>query len=116
MLNAETVSWVHRLGSLFFWLHGRTEVKPFPPHPEILLVLLLGTVMCFGQTGAGKTYTMTGATESYKQRGIIPRALQEVDQDNLCHPTLTNNLRHVTHLKSFNPGLHWLPVFFPAQV
>ncbi|XP_029611787.1 kinesin-like protein KIF9 isoform X3 [Salmo trutta] len=34
--------------------------------------------MCFGQTGAGKTYTMTGATESYKQRGIIPRALQEV--------------------------------------
>ncbi|XP_076617869.1 kinesin-like protein KIF9 [Chaetodon auriga] len=37
-----------------------------------------GTVMCFGQTGAGKTYTMTGSTESYKQRGIIPRALQEV--------------------------------------
>ncbi|KAL7374132.1 hypothetical protein ABVT39_022718 [Epinephelus coioides] len=40
-----------------------------------------GTVMCFGQTGAGKTYTMTGSTESYKQRGIIPRALQEVFQE-----------------------------------
>ncbi|KAM6908128.1 kinesin-like protein KIF9 [Lycodopsis pacificus] len=37
-----------------------------------------GTVMCFGQTGAGKTYTMTGSTESYQQRGVIPRALQEV--------------------------------------
>lgn len=37
-----------------------------------------GTVMCFGQTGAGKTFTMTGSTESYKERGIIPRALQEV--------------------------------------
>ncbi|XP_037311727.2 kinesin-like protein KIF9 isoform X2 [Pungitius pungitius] len=37
-----------------------------------------GTLMCFGQTGAGKTYTMTGSTESYKQRGVIPRALQEV--------------------------------------
>ncbi|KAA8580608.1 hypothetical protein FQN60_013566 [Etheostoma spectabile] len=36
-----------------------------------------GTLMCFGQTGAGKTYTMTGSTESYKQRGIIPRAIQE---------------------------------------
>lgn len=34
--------------------------------------------MCFGQTGTGKTYTMTGSTESYKQRGIIPRAVQEV--------------------------------------
>nr|XP_020473154.1 kinesin-like protein KIF9 [Monopterus albus] len=37
-----------------------------------------GTVLCFGQTGAGKTYTMTGSTESYQYRGIIPRALQEV--------------------------------------
>ncbi|KAM8823482.1 kinesin-like protein KIF9 isoform 2-T2 [Spinachia spinachia] len=37
-----------------------------------------GTLMCFGQTGAGKTYTMTGSTESYNQRGVIPRALQEV--------------------------------------
>ncbi|XP_051755216.1 kinesin-like protein KIF9 [Ctenopharyngodon idella] len=40
-----------------------------------------GTIMCFGQTGAGKTYTMTGAAETYKQRGIIPRALQEVFQE-----------------------------------
>lgn len=38
----------------------------------------LGTIMCYGQTGAGKTYTMTGATAEYKHRGIIPRALQQV--------------------------------------
>ncbi|XP_060920514.1 kinesin-like protein KIF9 [Labrus mixtus] len=37
-----------------------------------------GSVMCFGQTGSGKTYTMTGSKESYKERGLIPRALQEV--------------------------------------
>ncbi|XP_075779103.1 kinesin-like protein KIF9 isoform X3 [Pelodiscus sinensis] len=37
-----------------------------------------GTIMCYGQTGAGKTYTMTGATENYKHRGIIPRAIQQV--------------------------------------
>lgn len=37
-----------------------------------------GTIMCYGQTGAGKTYTMTGATENYKHRGILPRALQQV--------------------------------------
>lgn len=35
--------------------------------------------MCYGQTGAGKTYTMTGATENYKHRGILPRALQQVE-------------------------------------
>lgn len=38
----------------------------------------LGTIMCYGQTGAGKTYTMTGATAEYKHRGIIPRAIQQV--------------------------------------
>ncbi|XP_029313964.1 kinesin-like protein KIF9 isoform X2 [Cottoperca gobio] len=44
-----------------------------------------GTLMCFGQTGAGKTYTMTGSTESYKQRGIIPRALQEEVENRTEH-------------------------------
>ena len=37
-----------------------------------------GTLMCYGQTGAGKTFTMTGATENYKHRGIIPRALAQL--------------------------------------
>ncbi|XP_054537721.1 kinesin-like protein KIF9 isoform X16 [Pan troglodytes] len=36
-----------------------------------------GTIMCYGQTGAGKTYTMMGATENYKHRGILPRAVQQ---------------------------------------
>lgn len=43
-----------------------------------------GTVMCYGQTGGGKTFTMTGASENFKHRGLIPRALahlyREVDQ------------------------------------
>lgn len=28
-----------------------------------------------GNAGAGKTFTMSGGKQSYKQRGIIPRAL-----------------------------------------
>jgi len=52
-----------------FYFEIKSLRKPF---------VCLGTIICFGQTGAGKTYTMTGAAETYKQRGIIPRALQEV--------------------------------------
>ncbi|XP_062978516.1 kinesin-like protein KIF9 [Elgaria multicarinata webbii] len=37
-----------------------------------------GTIICYGQTGAGKTFTMTGTTGNYKHRGIIPRAIQQV--------------------------------------
>ena len=34
--------------------------------------------MCYGQTGAGKTFTMTGATENYQHRGILPRAISQL--------------------------------------
>ncbi|XP_005111799.1 kinesin-like protein KIF9 isoform X3 [Aplysia californica] len=37
-----------------------------------------GTLMCYGQTGAGKTFTITGATESYRHRGLIPRAISQL--------------------------------------
>ena len=34
-----------------------------------------GTIMCYGQTGAGKTFTMSGSMQNYKYRGLIPRAV-----------------------------------------
>jgi len=34
--------------------------------------------MAYGQTGAGKTFTMTGDTSNYRLRGIIPRAISQV--------------------------------------
>lgn len=37
--------------------------------------------MCYGQTGSGKTFSMLGLTNVYKQRGIIPRAIQQVYHD-----------------------------------
>jgi len=42
------------------------------------MLYLTGTIMCYGQTGAGKTFTMTGATENYQHRGVIPRAVAQV--------------------------------------
>ncbi|XP_056104394.1 kinesin-like protein KIF9 isoform X3 [Rhinichthys klamathensis goyatoka] len=61
----------------------------------------LGTIMCFGQTGAGKTYTMTGAAETYKQRGIIPRALQEVFQEVVDRVDHTFSV-HLSFLEIYN--------------
>uniref|UniRef100_A0A673GUJ1 Kinesin-like protein n=1 Tax=Sinocyclocheilus rhinocerous TaxID=307959 RepID=A0A673GUJ1_9TELE len=60
-----------------------------------------GTIMCFGQTGAGKTYTMTGAAETYKHRGIIPRALQEVFQEVEHRADHTFSL-HLSFLEIYN--------------
>ncbi len=40
-----------------------------------------GAVLCYGQTGAGKTFTMTGVSSDYKSRGIIPRTLSQLYQE-----------------------------------
>lgn len=40
-----------------------------------------GTIMCYGQTGAGKTFTMSGSPQNYKYRGVIPRAVSQVFQE-----------------------------------
>ncbi|XP_039982541.1 kinesin-like protein KIF9 [Xiphias gladius] len=71
-----------------------------------------GTVMCFGQTGAGKTYTMAGSTESYKQRGIIPRALQEVFQE-VEKRTEHSFSVHLSYLEIYNEKL--LDLLSPLQ-
>uniref|UniRef100_A0A8C6BC41 Kinesin-like protein n=1 Tax=Monodon monoceros TaxID=40151 RepID=A0A8C6BC41_MONMO len=63
-----------------------------------------GTIMCYGQTGAGKTYTMTGATENYKHRGILPRALQQVFKMIEERPTQTITVR-VSYLEIYNESL-----------
>ena len=48
--------------------------------PAVLNVLqgYNATVIAYGQTGTGKTYTMEGAGEGADRAGIIPRAIEEV--------------------------------------
>ena len=37
--------------------------------------------MVYGQSGAGKSFTMTGNLENYKQRGIIFRTISNIFKD-----------------------------------
>lgn len=39
------------------------------------------TIFAYGQTGSGKTFSITGGTESYEDRGIIPRALAMIYEE-----------------------------------
>ncbi|KAM4828724.1 kinesin-like protein KIF9 [Thomomys bottae] len=63
-----------------------------------------GTILCYGQTGAGKTYTMMGITENFKHRGIIPRALQQVFKMIEERPTLAITVR-ISYLEIYNETL-----------
>ena len=42
---------------------------------EAVLAGYNGTVLCYGQTGAGKSFTMVGSRDNYHQRGVAARAI-----------------------------------------
>ncbi|NXJ57551.1 KIF9 protein, partial [Spizaetus tyrannus] len=79
VVNNRQTDWSFRLDGV---LHNTSQELAYETVAKKLVSEALigynGTIMCYGQTGAGKTYTMTGATAEYKHRGIIPRAIQQV--------------------------------------
>ena len=55
-----------------------TYIEQVQPIVQSVLQGYNGTVMCYGQTGAGKTFTQIGSLESFQNRGITPRAIAEI--------------------------------------
>ncbi|KAI8807050.1 P-loop containing nucleoside triphosphate hydrolase protein [Cladochytrium replicatum] len=60
-----------------------------------------GTILAYGQTGAGKTFTMTGATENYKHRGVVPRVISNLFHEISQRPQLAFVVR-VSYLEIYN--------------
>lgn len=60
-----------------------------------------GTLMVYGQTGAGKTYTMAGPTHHFDERGLIPRSISGVFQHILSRPDVEYTVR-VSYLEIYN--------------
>ncbi|KAI0213411.1 Kinesin-like protein KIF9 [Lamellibrachia satsuma] len=74
-----------------------------------------GTLMCYGQTGAGKTYTMTGATENYKDRGIIPRAITQLFREIDEMPGKVVSVR-ISYLEIYNETMFDLLSTLPESM
>lgn len=74
-----------------------------------------GTVMCYGQTGAGKTFSMNGSTPNFKYRGLIPRAVTQIFQEigSVSEHDVTVS---VSYLEIYNEQLFDLLSDEPRQV
>jgi kinesin family protein 6/9 len=73
-----------------------------------------GTVMAYGQTGAGKTFTMTGHTENYRLRGVIPRAVSQVFQEIRNRPDTAVCVR-ISYVEIYNETMYDLLSTFPEK-
>ncbi|EDV21150.1 uncharacterized protein TRIADDRAFT_30839 [Trichoplax adhaerens] len=72
------------------------------------------TIFAYGQTGAGKTFTITGTTENYKNRGIIPRAIAQIFQHVKEHTDTAYNIS-ASYLEIYNETMFDLLSTLPEQ-
>ena len=75
-INNQILDWTYRTNRV---LHNASQPEVFERCAEEAIRKSLdgytSTIMAYGQTGAGQTFTMTGSSENFQQRGIIPRAI-----------------------------------------
>lgn len=69
-----------------------------------------GCIMCYGQTGAGKTFTMSGGRSSFKQRGIIPRMISHLFAEMRSLSDRQFKVGHSTLTLYGQPAAYSLPV------
>ena len=74
-----------------------------------------GTILAYGQTGAGKTFTMTGSTEKFQHRGIIPRAIQQIYREIRERPEHAVSVR-ISHLEIYNERMFDLLCTLPGNI
>ncbi|XP_010710607.1 kinesin-like protein KIF9 isoform X2 [Meleagris gallopavo] len=105
VVNNKQTDWSFKLDGV---LHNTSQELTYETVAKKLVSEALtgynGTIMCYGQTGAGKTYTMTGATAEYKHRGIIPRAVQQVFKAIACSVDSFITVR-ISYLEIYNETL-----------
>ncbi|NWT57295.1 KIF9 protein, partial [Erythrocercus mccallii] len=104
-VNNSQTDWSFKLDGL---LHNASQEMVYETVAKDLVSKALqgysGTIMCYGQTGAGKTYTMTGAASEYRNRGIIPRAIQQVFKSAAEFLSILVTVR-ISYLEIYNEAL-----------
>ncbi|KAE9330387.1 hypothetical protein PR003_g15326 [Phytophthora rubi] len=64
-----------------------------------------GTVLAYGQTGVGKSFTMIGDTRNYQHRGIAPRAIAQLYQEVESRIELQYTVR-VSYMEIYNDRIY----------
>ncbi|CAH8666413.1 unnamed protein product [Schistosoma bovis] len=65
------------------------------------LIGINGTILCYGQIGAGKTYTMSGLSQIYNDRGIIPRSIGHLFEEIQKRSTLSITVK-LSYIEIYN--------------
>lgn len=90
--------------SVFDWTSSQQAIYEDTSSPIITDVLegYNGTIFAYGQTGTGKTHTMTGKEDDHKERGIMPRAFEDIFKGVEGDSVKTQFLIRASYLEIYN--------------
>lgn len=115
-INNQILDWNFTLDKV---LHNVSQDVVYDECAKDILTSTLGgyngTIMTYGQTGAGKTFTMTGSTERFEHRGIIPRAIQQLFREISERPETAVTVR-VSYMEIYNECMYDLLTTLPGTV
>lgn len=106
LVNHQQDTWCYSFNKIFL---NETQSSFFEKTvarliPETLSGLN-GAIIAYGQTGAGKTFTISGSQEDPKYRGILPRTLASIFHQIALLSSYTFKL-HMTYIEIHNENLH----------
>ncbi|TMW58120.1 hypothetical protein Poli38472_011708 [Pythium oligandrum] len=64
-----------------------------------------GTIMAYGQTGAGKTFTMSGGKRQFEDRGVIARSISSIFQQ-IHRDSEHSYVVRVSYMEVYNENLY----------
>ncbi|KAK3744893.1 hypothetical protein QZH41_013769 [Actinostola sp. cb2023] len=115
-INNQILDWSFSLDRT---LHNASQEVVYEECAKDILTSTLGgcngTIMAYGQTGAGKTFTMTGSTERFEHRGIIPRAIQQLFREISQKPDIAVTAR-VSYMEIYNEYMYDLLATLPGII
>ncbi|XP_070571216.1 kinesin-like protein KIF9 [Ptychodera flava] len=116
VVNNQLLDWSFKMDGI---LHNASQDEVYNDVAASMVTNLLdgynGTLMCYGQTGAGKTFTMTGATENYQHRGLIPRSIAQVYREIEERPEHAITVR-ISYLEIYNETMFDLLSTLPESI
>ncbi|XP_072047757.1 kinesin-like protein KIF9 [Amphiura filiformis] len=115
VVNNQLLDWSFKMDGI---LHNASQDQMYSEVASDMVTQLMegynGTLLCYGQTGAGKTFTMTGTTENYKHRGVIPRSISQVYREIANRPEHSINVR-ISYLEIYNETMFDLLSTLPSN-
>ena len=113
-INNQILDWTYQTDHV---LHNASQPEVFKRCAEESIIKSLdgynSTIIAYGETGAGKSFTMSGSCENFQERGIIPRAVSKIFSE-ISNRKEQSVWVRISYLEIYNESMYDLLATIPG--